>query len=61
MEAIILMNLKFIRIQICLNRSKQVNIFALICQNIFLERKTGRQLPLISSMKSVHTYVQMNL
>ena len=45
---------KFIRIQICINGSRQVNIFILFCLNAFLQTKKGRPLALIGSMKSVH-------
>ena len=53
MEVIILIN-KFILIQICMNRSRQVSVFVLFCQNAFPKTKKGRPLGLIGFTKSVH-------
>ena len=40
MEVIILIN-KFIRVQICINGSRQVNVFVHFCQNAFPEKRVG--------------------
>ena len=59
MEVIILMN-KFIRIQISINGSRQVDVFVLFCQNTFLETK-GQVISTNRFYESVHLRLEKSL
>ena len=54
-EMIISMN-KLIHYQMCINGSRQVNVFVFVCQNVFPETKKGRTLALTGFMTSVRLH-----